>query len=592
MASTFKDEGSRLERYDGSMPATYRKWRRKAEIMLMALPTTYPKEKWGARLMEYVGGEAEEVVETISMEKVTKEDGYTLVFAALDDKYKELDKDALHKHRTEYFYGVTIKSGETYRNLVVRLETAYRRLQEHKVELPEEVSKAVTNIFPQGVAKGTSGRTKEVFEASVNEEDYQDETADEVDEVYQAVADQVQSNPEYDDEDTLDVFETYKEARRQVQQRKMGRGYRPTSQRPEWTLTGTVKGRIEQLKQRTKCHLCHERGHWKKECPKRKNSGPTTKDAMIAEGPTDGWKDLGQEHFIDEDKIGELEVFLAERGDQVDVVIAPTGESVNDDGEMRGGFKKGKLVENRKRPNEHGKTQNLNDAEGSGDTPMVSEEVVRTPIVDRLLQDLSSELQEQTDAVLGASILDASSDHSEDEPEGLVSGLTGAKIFNVGKYEKMKKVPTTFSSAYINDKKYVAWVRKFIKDQENKGAKATSHPTMAMFRLYIELRDQQKTKRLRNATLPVRVPRTRTEDHGYGGGNARTMQAPMVATPKTRTRPTRPSTPLRMAPDSEWLVMQTEESSPNPEEQPRRLLRQQIEATTHELEFLEEQQEL
>ena len=51
------DERPKLEKFDGSMPASYRRWRRKAELMLLALPNTFTKERWGAKVMEYLAGE-------------------------------------------------------------------------------------------------------------------------------------------------------------------------------------------------------------------------------------------------------------------------------------------------------------------------------------------------------------------------------------------------------------------------------------------------------------------------------------------------------------------------------------------------------
>ena len=84
-------------------------------------------------------GEAEETLEDLSIEKITKEDGYQQILAILDDKYKERQQDELHHALKEYFYTVTIKQGETYRNFLVRLDTAYRKLVQHGVELPSEV---------------------------------------------------------------------------------------------------------------------------------------------------------------------------------------------------------------------------------------------------------------------------------------------------------------------------------------------------------------------------------------------------------------------------------------------------------------------
>ena len=279
MAAATRDDGPKLERFDGTQPATYRRWGRKAELMLMALPNTYSKAKWGAKLMELLSGEAEEVCETIPVEKLIKDGGHELVLKALDDKYQELEKDALHKHLTEYFY---VRGWFLLRKLGLESTAEAMILTHTKGSLKyPDIRKAVKDIFPQGVAKGASSKVKEVFEVDTVTTATTEE--DDVNEVYQAVADQVQNNPEYDDEDALDVFETYKEVRKQVQQRKLGRGYKPYGQRPEWTLTGTVKGRIEQLKMKTKCHGCGERGHWKKG---ERGQKKFKKDQKICRGST------------------------------------------------------------------------------------------------------------------------------------------------------------------------------------------------------------------------------------------------------------------------------------------------------------------
>ncbi|OLP99609.1 hypothetical protein AK812_SmicGene17808 [Symbiodinium microadriaticum] len=72
MSVSLDEDKPRPERFDGSDPASYKRWRRKAELMLMALPSTMAKEKWGPKLCEYLGGEAEEVVEGIAVSKLIK----------------------------------------------------------------------------------------------------------------------------------------------------------------------------------------------------------------------------------------------------------------------------------------------------------------------------------------------------------------------------------------------------------------------------------------------------------------------------------------------------------------------------------------
>ena len=70
---------------------------------------------------------------------MTAEKGYEDILNILDDKSKELQQEALRKGLREYFYQVMIKPGEAYRNFMVRLDTSYRKLVQHGIELPDEV---------------------------------------------------------------------------------------------------------------------------------------------------------------------------------------------------------------------------------------------------------------------------------------------------------------------------------------------------------------------------------------------------------------------------------------------------------------------
>ena len=49
----------KLEIFDGSDPSSYRAWKRRVKLMIAGLPTTVSSAKFGARLMEFVKGEAE-----------------------------------------------------------------------------------------------------------------------------------------------------------------------------------------------------------------------------------------------------------------------------------------------------------------------------------------------------------------------------------------------------------------------------------------------------------------------------------------------------------------------------------------------------
>ena len=286
---------------------------------MRALPTTFSKERWGPKLLEYVQGEAEELFEDVSLDKLTSEDGHVLVFQILDEKYQELKQDEMHRALKEYFYEVQIKPGESYRNFQVRLETAQRRLVQHNIKLPEEVqgwfvlrklkldanaealiltatngsvkiseiNRALRAVYPNGKGSVTSKKDKEIFIADEAEDEGVAETYSpgvEVNdslEVMEAVSEQFQEMSDYESEDALEVYETYREIKKRVQEKKTSRGFKPVSgqrQRFEqqWQVQGNLHGKLALMKSKTRCHLCNKVGHWKKECPGRKG-GPASR---------------------------------------------------------------------------------------------------------------------------------------------------------------------------------------------------------------------------------------------------------------------------------------------------------------------------
>ena len=288
MSSGLKEEDhKRLEAFDGTDTSLYKKWRRRAELYLMALPTTFPKERWGAKLVEHLRGEAEECVEDLPLEKIMAEDGYKTVFSILDEKYQNLKEDEMHQALREYFYTVSVRSGESFRNFIARQDNVYRRLVQHGIKLPEEVqgwfllkklhldssqealvltstsgslqkaavTKALRAIFPSGKGQPAK-KSNDVFEAeSAGEaEEGGCEAASDGDgfgsretlpEVMEAVAETIQGESEYEDEDALEVFESYREIKKRVQEKKISRGFKgggafAKGGREQWNLSGTI----------------------------------------------------------------------------------------------------------------------------------------------------------------------------------------------------------------------------------------------------------------------------------------------------------------------------------------------------------------
>eukprot|EP00435_Cladocopium_sp_Y103_P043962 s1603_g12.t1 len=339
MSGSKDDSNSRpnLETFSGEDSSEYRRWRRKAELYLMGLPTTVPESKWGARLVEHLRGEAEELMEHVELSTITSDKGYQKVFELLDERYKELDKDELQRCLKSYFYAAPIKNQETYRNFVIRMDTAYRGLTRHKVELPEpvrgwillkkllldstsealimtstagslkytDVLAALKAVFPNGQGPGVSqGRTKdkEIFIAQEGMDPRQEpeevevQAHDDALEVMEAIANQTQEQSDYESEDALEVFENYSSIRRKMQEKKTSRGFRQVNTtEKQWKLEGSVQGKLSLLKAKTRCHHCRRLGHWKKECPmkqggdksKKSDNSNSQKEVHIVEGLSD-----------------------------------------------------------------------------------------------------------------------------------------------------------------------------------------------------------------------------------------------------------------------------------------------------------------
>ena len=313
---------NKMDVFDGTNPASYRMWKRRAQLMLASLPSTISEKKYGPKLMCYISGEAEALLESLSVEKICKEGGDQEIWKLLDAKYGPQPLDLMQTALRTFFHELQVKPGEHYRQFVVRFEAARRKLEEQEVKLPsvvlgffflkklrleaageamimtatagkldyEPVEKAVRAIFPEG--KGSAGRNpKDAFAAESEDREVVEAEEDEEQKALELLAEDIQGKEDYDEEEVLDAFESYVDVRRRMQEQRKNRGYFPAKAGgqvrwkagPEsWKLTGTVSGRVEALKSRTRCHHCKQFGHWKKECPMKRSSASST--AASSEG--------------------------------------------------------------------------------------------------------------------------------------------------------------------------------------------------------------------------------------------------------------------------------------------------------------------
>lgn len=327
MAGASEEESGKgkLDVFDGSRPSEYRLWKRRAQLMLACLPSTIAETKHAAKLLSYIGGEAEHLLEHLPVEKLCSEGGVKLVWEVLDEKYGDQPIDLLQESMRTFFHELQVKPAESFRQFSARFYAARRRIEEQEVKLPEvalgflflkklrldsqgesmvltatggkldlkQVEKAVQSIFPEGkgAAMTNKANTKEVFAAEAEAQDMQ--------EVLEMLAEEAQGNEEYDEEETLEAYETYTEIRKKMMEQKKSRGYYPGPahgrQKESWQLTGTVQGKLEAMKARTKCFVCKKNGHWKRECPMRQKSSASTAESK------------GKEVHIIEDEQGNLQ---------------------------------------------------------------------------------------------------------------------------------------------------------------------------------------------------------------------------------------------------------------------------------------------
>lgn len=365
---------AKLECFDGSDPSVYRQWKRRAQLMIASLPSTINEKKYGPKLMGFISGEAESLLESLGIDKLCSDGGDKLIWQVLDEKYGPQQIDLLQEAMKRFFHELQVKNGESYRQFLVRFAQAERKLKEVNVELPnvvmgfmllkklrldstseslvltatkgkldlKEITSAVKNVFPEG--KGTQ---KEVL---IAESGPVEEESDDLQDALDVFSADVQGR-DGDDEEILECFENYVDIRKKITEQKKSRRYfpRPASEKPSagWRLTGSIDGKIQQLKQRSRCHLCHRFGHWKRKCPLKKNREGSSSASSSA--TTSKAKEV---HIIEDETDAEArrlwDVFMVERDLASEKEVLWEAQMANS--VLNAGFADAHATGNRQRP--------------------------------------------------------------------------------------------------------------------------------------------------------------------------------------------------------------------------------------------------
>lgn len=134
------EEKTRIDIFDGTKPGGDRLWKRRAQLMIAGLPSTVSDKKYGPRLMEFIKGEAETLLESISVEDLTKTGGDVRIWEVLDEKYGPQPRDLLQHAMKNFFYDLQVRPSETFTQFLARYAAALRLLKEQAVELPAPVA--------------------------------------------------------------------------------------------------------------------------------------------------------------------------------------------------------------------------------------------------------------------------------------------------------------------------------------------------------------------------------------------------------------------------------------------------------------------
>lgn len=125
---------AKLDIFDGTDPSTYRQWKRKVQLMLASLPVMNSDKKFGPKLMGYITGGTEALLESLPVEKVCQEKGGEEIWRLLDEKYLPQTINLSQESMKLCFWELQVKPGESYKQFLVRFDHAERKLESLEVK--------------------------------------------------------------------------------------------------------------------------------------------------------------------------------------------------------------------------------------------------------------------------------------------------------------------------------------------------------------------------------------------------------------------------------------------------------------------------
>ncbi|CAK0846977.1 unnamed protein product [Prorocentrum cordatum] len=275
----------------------YKSWRRWIGAKL-AVETSrgLAKEALGPLVLTLLDDEAERACEHLELADIEKEGGADLIFQALEERFPDKEASDRIGDGLESVFGLAIERGETSSACTGRARTIFAKARMEGVELPSvaqgflllkgarlgierravvlaasqrqwgfsEMSAAIRTAYPKQMP------TSQVHEVNA----WEDRSATaptasaaeatstiEEDDVEAEINELLGEEDPIDEEDAIDILATWKETRTAMTKEKLQRG-----------LPGRDAVGLKRLKDKVRCFLCKEIGHFSRECPKRHRS--------------------------------------------------------------------------------------------------------------------------------------------------------------------------------------------------------------------------------------------------------------------------------------------------------------------------------